>query len=109
MTGEQSGQPAGVPIRGDGPLTGSLTGKPKGKQPAGVPKGRDGQVTGTPRRRNEAAGIWTIVDVKTGEIISRFRARRRADIDRYLKMAEIGLRRPASDFEAVFVTDWDGD
>jgi len=69
----------------------------------------DGQVTGKPRRRNVAAGIWTIVDVKTGEVISRFRARRRADVDRYLKMAEIGLRRPASDFEAVFVTEWDGD
>lgn len=90
-------------------MTGSLTGVPKGKQPAGVPQGRDRQVTGKPRRRNAAAGIWTIVDVKTGEIVSRFRARRRADVDRYLKMAEIGLRRPASDFEAVFVTDWDGD
>lgn len=60
-------------------------------------------------RRNIAAGIWEIRDVNTGEKISRFRARRRADVDRYLKMAEIGLKRPASDFEAVFITEWDGD
>ncbi len=60
-------------------------------------------------RRNIAAGIWEIRDVNTGEKISRFRARRRADVDRYLKMAEIGLKRPATDFEAVFITEWDGD
>jgi hypothetical protein len=60
-------------------------------------------------RRNIAAGIWEIRDVNTGEKISRFRARRRADVDRYLKMAEIGLKRPATDFEAVYITDWDGD
>lgn len=61
------------------------------------------------KRRNIAAGIWEIRDVNTGEKISRFRARKRADVDRYLKMAEIGLKRPATDFEAVFVTEWDGD
>lgn len=60
-------------------------------------------------RRNIAAGIWEIRDVNTGEKISRFRARKRADVDRYLKMAEIGLKRPATDFEAVFITEWDGD
>lgn len=60
-------------------------------------------------RRNIAAGIWEIRDVNTGEKISRFRARRRADVDRYLKMAEVGLKRPATDFEAVYVTDWDGE
>lgn len=60
------------------------------------------------KRRNIAAGIWEIRDVNTGEKISRFRARKRADVDRYLKMAEIGLKRPATDFEAVFITEWDG-
>lgn len=58
--------------------------------------------------RSKAAGIYEIRDVKTGEKISRFRARRQADVDRYLKMAEIGLARPAEDFEAVYITDWDG-
>ena len=42
---------------------------------------------GKPRARNIAAGIWEIVDVRTGERISKFRARKRADVDRYLKMA----------------------
>lgn len=59
------------------------------------------------RKRNIAAGVWEIIDVKTGERISKFRARRRADVDRYLKMAELGLGRPASDFEAVYLTDWE--
>lgn len=59
------------------------------------------------RKRNIAAGIWEIQDVKTGERISKFRARKRADVDRALKMAEIGLGRPASDFEAVFITEWE--
>ena len=59
------------------------------------------------RKRNIAAGVWEIIDVKTGERISKFRARKRADVDRYLKMAELGLGRPASDFEAVYITDWE--
>ena len=58
-------------------------------------------------KRNIAAGIWEIRDVRTGERISKFRARRRADVDRALKMAELGLKRPASDFEAVYLTDWE--
>lgn len=62
---------------------------------------------GKPRARNIAAGIWEIVDVRTGERISKFRARKRADVDRYLKMAEVGLKRPASDFEARFLADWE--
>jgi hypothetical protein len=61
----------------------------------------------TARKRNIAAGVWEIQDVKTGERISKFRARKRADVDRYLKMAELGLGRPASDFEAVFITEWE--
>ena len=59
------------------------------------------------RNRNVAAGVWEIIDVKTGERIEKFRARKRADVDRYLKMAEIGLKRPASDFEARYLTDWE--
>lgn len=65
--------------------------------------------TGKPRRKNAAAGIWEIRDAHTGEKISRFRARRHADVQRYLQMAHIGLGRPIEDFEAVFVTEWDGD
>ena len=59
------------------------------------------------RNRNVAAGVWEIIDVKTGERISKFRARKRADVDRSLKMAELGLKRPASDFEARYLTDWE--
>jgi hypothetical protein len=55
--------------------------------------------------KNEAAGIWEIRDVYTGERISKFRARRRADVTRYLNMAHIGLKRPIEDFEAVFITE----
>lgn len=57
--------------------------------------------------RSKAAGIYEIRDAKSGEKISRFRARRQADVDRYLKMAELGLARPASDFVAVYITDWE--
>ena len=45
--------------------------------------------------------------MQTGERVSKFRARKRADVDRALKMAELGLRRPASDFEARYLTDWE--
>lgn len=61
------------------------------------------------RRKNPAAGIWEIRDARTGEKISRFRARRHADVQRYLNMARIGLGRPMEDFEAVYITDWDGE
>jgi hypothetical protein len=57
--------------------------------------------------RNEAAGIWEIRDARTGERISKFRARKRADVTRYLEMARIGLKRPIEDFEAVFITEWE--
>lgn len=57
--------------------------------------------------RNEAAGIWEIRDARTGERISKFRARKRADVTRYLEMARLGLKRPIEDFEAVFITDWE--
>jgi hypothetical protein len=62
---------------------------------------------GKPKARNKAAGVYEIIDVQTGERISKFRARRQADVDRYLKMAELGLGRPASDFKAVYLTDWE--
>ena len=58
-------------------------------------------------KKNEAAGIWEIRDARTGERISKFRARKRADITRYLEMARIGLKRPIEDFEAVFITEWE--
>ena len=54
-----------------------------------------------------AAGIWEIKDVHSGERISKFRARKRADVDRMLQMASIGLKRPLTDFEAVYLTDWE--
>jgi hypothetical protein len=66
-------------------------------------------MSGTTRKKNASAGIWEIQDVHTGEKISRFRARRKADVTRYLQMAHIGLGRPIEDFEAVFITEWDGD
>ena len=58
-------------------------------------------------KKNEAAGIWEIRDARTGVRISKFRARKRADVTRYLEMARIGLKRPIEDFEAVFITDWE--
>jgi len=58
-------------------------------------------------KRNEDAGIWEIRDARTGERISKFRTRKRADVTRYLEMARIGLKRPIEDFEAVFITDWE--
>ena len=57
--------------------------------------------------KNEAAGIWEIRDAHTGERISKFRARNKADVTRYLEMARIGLKRPIEDFEAVFLTEWE--
>lgn len=59
------------------------------------------------RNKNKAAGVWEIRDVRTGERISKFRARKQADVTRYLNMAHIGLRRPIEDFEAVFITEWE--
>ena len=57
--------------------------------------------------KNASAGIWEIRDARTGERISKFRARKRADVTRYLEMARIGLKRPIEDFEAVFITEWE--
>ena len=54
-----------------------------------------------------AAGIWEIKDVRSGERVSKFRARKRADVDRMLQMASVGLKRPLTDFEAVYLTDWE--
>lgn len=61
----------------------------------------------TPRKKNAAAGVWEIIDVRTGERVSKFRARKHADVVRYLDMARIGLGRPIEDFEAVFITEWE--
>jgi hypothetical protein len=68
----------------------------------------DRKLTQGTRRKNSAAGIWEIRDAYTEEKISRFRARRHSDVTRYLEMARIGLNRPIEDFEAVYITDWDG-
>ena len=59
------------------------------------------------RKKNASAGVWEIIDVYTGERISKFRARKRADVDRYLQMAHIGLSRPIEDFEAIFIAEWE--
>ena len=59
------------------------------------------------RRANIAAGIWEIKNTHTGERISKFRARRRSDVDRAIKMAEIGLGLSITDIEACYITDWE--
>jgi len=59
------------------------------------------------RRANKGAGVWEIKDVYSGERISKFRARRQADVSRALQMASIGLKRPIEDFEAYYITDWE--
>jgi hypothetical protein len=74
-----------------------------GKERAGVENGNAADT----RRRRRLAGIWEIKDVHTGERISKFRARKRADVDRMLQMASVGLKRPLADFEAVYLTDWE--
>lgn len=53
------------------------------------------------------AGIWEIIDLKNNQRVSKFRARRKSDIDRALNIAKIGLGRPADDFTAVFLTNWE--
>jgi hypothetical protein len=57
--------------------------------------------------KNPAAGIWQVVDVRTGEVLLKFRARRHADVTRQLNIASIGMKRPIEDFEAVYLTDWE--
>lgn len=58
-------------------------------------------------KSKNGAGIWEIKDVHTDERISKFRARKRSDVDRMLRMASVGLKRPLTDFEAVYLTDWE--
>ncbi len=58
--------------------------------------------------RWESAGIWVVVDLANDDaVVSRFRARRKADVDRYLQMAYIGLKRSMNDFEARFIAERD--
>ena len=66
---------------------------------------RQWKVAGQLSKSKLAAGIWEIKDVHSGERISKFRARKRADVDRMLQMASVGLKRPLADFEAVYLTD----
>jgi hypothetical protein len=58
-------------------------------------------------KKNAAAGIWQIVDVHSGEVLLKFRARKQADVTRQLDIASIGMKRPMEDFEAVYLTDWE--
>jgi hypothetical protein len=59
------------------------------------------------KKKNAAAGIWQIVDVSSGAVILKFRARKHADVTRQLQIASIGTKRPVEDFEAVYLTDWE--
>jgi len=63
-------------------------------------------MSNTPKK-NAAAGIWQIVDVHTGEVFIKFRARKRADVQRQLHVVSIGLKKPLTDIEAIYLTDWE--
>ena len=56
-------------------------------------------------KRNVAAGIWEIVDTDTNERVYKFRARKRADVDKAMNMVRIGLKR--TNIEARFITEWE--
>ena len=56
-------------------------------------------------KRNVAAGIWEIIDTDTNERVYKFRARKRADVDKAMNMVRIGLKR--TNIEARFITEWE--
>lgn len=56
-------------------------------------------------KRTIAKGIWEIKDVKTGERLYKFRARKGADVDKAMNMVRIGLKR--TEIEAVFLSEWE--
>lgn len=58
-------------------------------------------------KKNAAAGIWHIIDLSSGAVLLKFRARKHADVTRQLNIASIGTKRPIEDFEAVYLTDWE--
>jgi len=55
--------------------------------------------------KNAAAGIYEILDVRTGQRISKFRARKQADVDRHMNMARIGLKLDDSEIKLVFIAE----
>lgn len=55
----------------------------------------------------KGAGIWEILDARTGKRINKFRARRQADVDRNVKMAEIGLGLKPDEIKLVFIGEWE--
>ena len=63
--------------------------------------------TEQPRRKNKAAGVYTITDLSTGQVISKFRARKQKDIDYQLQIVTIGLKRDISEFKLDYITDWE--
>ena len=58
------------------------------------------------KKRRPFTGIWEVQDARTNARITRFRSFKRRDIDLQLSKASIGLKRPLTDFEAVFIADW---
>lgn len=57
--------------------------------------------------KRAGAGIYEILDARTGARISKFRARRQADVDRQMEMARIGLKLNADEIKLVFIADWE--
>jgi hypothetical protein len=51
-------------------------------------------------------GIFEIRLRDSQEMILRFRAFKPADVKLQLRKAEIGLKIPAENLEAVYITDW---
>ena len=56
-------------------------------------------------KRNVAAGIWEIIDTDTNERVYKFRARKRADVDKAMNMVRVGLKK--HNIEARFITEWE--
>jgi len=54
--------------------------------------------------KTKVNGIW---EIRTnGELIIRFRAYKKRDIELQLKKAEIGLKIPRENLEALFIAEW---
>lgn len=61
----------------------------------------------TERKKPKGAGVWEILDVRTGQRLNKFRARRQADVDRNMQIVLIGLGKNPEDIKLVFVADWE--
>jgi hypothetical protein len=59
------------------------------------------------RKKPRGAGVWEILDVRTGQRLNKFRARRQADVDRNMQIVLIGLGKKPEDVKLVFVADWE--